>query len=61
MEDFKGKRAFITGGASGIGLAMAKEFLNAGADVVIADIRKDALDKAVERPRGRQQASRRPA
>jgi len=48
MEDFKGKKAFITGGASGIGLAIAREFLNAGAEVVIADVRKDALDKAVE-------------
>lgn len=47
MEDFKDKTAFITGGASGIGLAMAKEFLKAGAQVVIADIRQDALDKAV--------------
>src|SRR5215470_15220941 len=47
MEDFKGKRAFITGGASGIGLAIAREFLDAGAEVAIADIRKDALDKAV--------------
>src|SRR3569833_4713058 len=47
MDDFKGKRAFITGGASGIGLAIARELLNAGADVTIADIRRDALDKAV--------------
>ncbi len=48
MDDFKGKTAFITGGASGIGLAMAQEFLNAGAKVVIADIRQDALDAAVK-------------
>ncbi len=48
MDDFKGKTAFITGGASGIGLAMAQEFLKAGAKVVIADIRQDALDKAVK-------------
>ena len=48
MDDFKGKTAFITGGASGIGLAMAQEFLKAGAKVMIADIRQDALDKAVK-------------
>ena len=48
MDDFKDKTALITGGASGIGLAMAKEFLNAGAHVVIADIRQGALDKAME-------------
>ena len=47
MEDFKDKTAFITGGAAGIGLAMAREFLKAGAEVVIADIRQEALDKAV--------------
>ena len=48
MNDFRDKRAFITGGASGIGLAMAQEFLNAGAQVTIADIRADALDKATK-------------
>lgn len=47
MEDFNGKMAFITGGAAGIGLAMARELLNAGANVIIADIRQSALDKAV--------------
>ena len=44
MDDFRGKTAFITGGAAGIGLAMAQEFTRAGAKVVIADIRQDALD-----------------
>ena len=48
MDDFKDKTAFITGGAAGIGLAMAREFLKAGARVVIADIRQEALDKAVK-------------
>lgn len=32
------KRAFITGGVSGIGLEIAKRFRSAGADVVIADL-----------------------
>ncbi|MEI9887697.1 MAG: SDR family NAD(P)-dependent oxidoreductase [Rhizomicrobium sp.] len=48
MDDFKDKTAFITGGAAGIGLAMAREFLKAGARVVIADIRQEALGKAVQ-------------
>ena len=47
MDNFKGKTAFISGGASGIGLAMAKQFLGVGMQVVIADIRADALNKAL--------------
>ena len=47
MDDFKGKTAFISGGASGIGLAMAKQFLGAGMQVIIADIRQEALNNAV--------------
>jgi NAD(P)-dependent dehydrogenase (short-subunit alcohol dehydrogenase family) len=46
MENFTGKTAFITGGAAGIGLAMAQEFTRAGAQVVIADVRQEALDRA---------------
>lgn len=48
MKDLAGKVAFITGGASGIGYAMAKAFAGAGMKVVIADIEKPALDAAVE-------------
>ncbi len=47
MEDVEGKVAFITGGASGMGLGMAKVFARAGMKVVIADIRQDALDEAM--------------
>jgi NAD(P)-dependent dehydrogenase (short-subunit alcohol dehydrogenase family) len=47
MKDVKGKVAFITGGASGIGLGMAKVFVNAGMNVVIADVRQDHLDQAM--------------
>ena len=48
MKDIKGKTAFITGGASGIGLGISKVFVNAGMNVVMADIRQDHLDQAME-------------
>ncbi|NIB38383.1 SDR family oxidoreductase [Pseudomaricurvus alkylphenolicus] len=38
MFDLQEKKAFITGGSSGIGLAVAKRYLKAGAEVVISDI-----------------------
>lgn len=47
MKDFKGKIAFITGGASGAGLGQAKLFAQAGMRVAIADVRLDALHNAV--------------
>ena len=43
MEEVRGKVAFITGGASGMGLAMARSFAEAGMKVVIADIEEPAL------------------
>ena len=46
MREFKGKTAFITGGASGIGLAMAKAFAEAGMNVMLADVEQGALDHA---------------
>ena len=48
MREFKGRTAVITGGASGIGLAMANRFAEAGMNVVLADIEESALAKAVE-------------
>jgi NAD(P)-dependent dehydrogenase (short-subunit alcohol dehydrogenase family) len=47
MQDLEDKVAFITGGASGIGLAMAKAFGRQGMKVVLADIESDALETAV--------------
>jgi NAD(P)-dependent dehydrogenase (short-subunit alcohol dehydrogenase family) len=47
LKNVEGKTAFITGGANGIGLGMAKVFHRAGMKVVIADIRQDALDAAM--------------
>ena len=46
MREVTGKTAFITGGASGMGLAMARSFAKAGMKVVIADIEQAALDAA---------------
>lgn len=48
MKDVAGKVAFITGGASGMGLAMARSFSAAGMKVVIADIEQQALDAVAE-------------
>ena len=47
MREFAGKAAFVTGGASGIGLALGRAFAEAGCKVMLADIEKTALDVAV--------------
>lgn len=46
MQNLEGKTAFVTGGASGIGLGIAKALLGAGMNVVVADIRDDHLAAA---------------
>src|SRR5215470_840490 len=46
MEHLRDKVSFITGGASGIGLGIARACLDAGMKVVIADLRYDALESA---------------
>lgn len=48
MKEVAGKTAFITGGASGLGLAMARSFTGAGMKVAIADVQEDALAAAKE-------------
>ncbi|GAA4102570.1 hypothetical protein GCM10022414_30500 [Zhongshania borealis] len=47
MQDFSGKTIVVTGGASGVGLALCRRFGRAGMNVVVADIEQKALDKAV--------------
>jgi NAD(P)-dependent dehydrogenase (short-subunit alcohol dehydrogenase family) len=46
MQNLAGRTAFVTGGASGIGLGIAKALSGAGMNVVIADIRDDHLEQA---------------
>jgi NAD(P)-dependent dehydrogenase (short-subunit alcohol dehydrogenase family) len=46
MKEFRGRVAVVTGGASGIGKALAKAFLGEGMKVVIADVEAAALDAA---------------
>jgi NAD(P)-dependent dehydrogenase (short-subunit alcohol dehydrogenase family) len=48
MKELKGKVAVVTGGASGIGLAMAERFAREGMKVVLADIEEAPLAKAKE-------------
>lgn len=48
MKDVAGKVAFITGGASGMGLAMARSFSAAGMKVAVADIEQRALDQVAK-------------
>jgi NAD(P)-dependent dehydrogenase (short-subunit alcohol dehydrogenase family) len=48
MDDFEGKVAVVTGAASGIGLALATRFADEGMKVVLADVERDALDRAAE-------------
>lgn len=47
MDDLSGRLAVITGGASGIGFAMARRFAAEGMRVLIGDIEAGALDVAV--------------
>ena len=47
MRDFAGKAAFITGGASGIGLALGRALAEAGCRVMLADIEEAALHDAL--------------
>src|ERR1700733_14306674 len=48
MRELVGRTAFVTGGASGIGLALGRAFAQAGMKVMLADIETDALAAAVE-------------
>ena len=47
LRDFAGKVAVVTGGASGMGRAFAQRFAEEGMRVVLADVEREALDRAV--------------
>ncbi len=47
MQDFEGRVAVVTGGASGIGRALARRFSGLGMRVVLADVEADALRAVV--------------
>ena len=46
MKEFKGKVAVITGGASGIGLAIAERCVQEGIKIVLSDVNQADLEKA---------------
>lgn len=46
MQDLNDKIAFVTGGADGIGFAIAKALIDQGARVMLADINEDKLAEA---------------
>lgn len=52
MRDFRGRHAFVTGGASGAGLGQARVFGRAACKVTIADIRPEAIETALAELRG---------
>ena len=45
-ENYQGRRCIVTGAARGIGKACAEKFAEYGADVVMVDINKAALEKS---------------
>jgi NAD(P)-dependent dehydrogenase (short-subunit alcohol dehydrogenase family) len=50
--DYSGKVALVTGAASGMGLATVRAFCEAGAAVVMADIRQELLSREADALRG---------
>ena len=48
MRELAGRTAFVTGGGSGIGLALGRAFAEAGMTVMLADVERAALDSALE-------------
>ncbi|QBR90307.1 SDR family NAD(P)-dependent oxidoreductase [Microbacterium wangchenii] len=53
VQDFAGRVAVITGGASGVGFGQAQVFGDLGCKVAIVDVRQEALETAAETLRSR--------
>lgn len=51
--ELKGKRALVTGGARGIGAAVAETLAECGAGLMLVDVEKEALEKTAERLAGK--------
>lgn len=49
MDRLKDKRTMITGGTTGIGLAIARQFLQEGARVIVTGLHDDTLVSALGR------------
>jgi NAD(P)-dependent dehydrogenase (short-subunit alcohol dehydrogenase family) len=49
MSDLQGKRAWVSGSAQGIGLAIATRLAEGGARVVLTDVNEDAVVAAAEK------------
>ncbi len=52
MDNFEGKVAVVTGGASGIGAGLVEALLEVGVKVVVADVEQAVLDDTVARLKG---------
>ena len=52
MDRLKGKTAFITGAARGLGFAMAKRFHEEGAEIIINDLRMEDAERAAKQVQG---------
>jgi NAD(P)-dependent dehydrogenase (short-subunit alcohol dehydrogenase family) len=53
MSELSGKTCLVTGGASGLGKAIATRFLDAGANVVICDVNDERLQQTSTELAGR--------
>jgi NAD(P)-dependent dehydrogenase (short-subunit alcohol dehydrogenase family) len=53
MKEFAGRTAFVTGGANGVGMGLVRALLDEGCNVAIADIRPEAIERALKAFSGR--------